>query len=311
MERPLPRPGVDEVLVKIKMAGICSTDLEIMKGYLPFEGILGHEFVGTVVQGSEKECREEGLEKLIGRRVVASINLPCYSCAACKKGLYNHCFKIKTLGMRDKDGAFAEYLIIKQENLYLVPETLDDREAVFVEPIAAAVEIAEKIHIKPTARVLILGDGKLGLITAMVLMALGLDVGIIGRHADKLKVLDGQDIRTYLPEEFEGMADILVDCSGNSSGLKMAMDMVRPEGKVVLKTTVADSQAFNLSSVAVNEISIIGSRCGPFDPALRLLKRNDLPLNRMIDSVYKLEDGVQAMERAAQQGVLKVLLDME
>ncbi|NLM97580.1 MAG: alcohol dehydrogenase catalytic domain-containing protein [Halanaerobiaceae bacterium] len=302
VERPVPEPAGDEVLIKVKMAGICNTDLEIMKGYLNFQGIIGHEFTGTVV-GADKD------DELYGRRVVGSINIPCYHCSVCQQGLYNHCLNIKCLGIRDKDGAFAEYLTLKRENLYPVPDEVNDREAVFTEPVAAAIEIIEKIHIRPTDRVLVLGDGKLGLITAMVLHSVGLEVIVVGKHREKLAVLSDMDIQTYLTGEFHERVQVVIECTGSSSGLETALDLVQPEGKIVLKTTVSGKNLINLSKAAVNELMILGSRCGPFAPALRLLKRNNMALEKMIDSVYRLEDGVKAMERASQKGVLKVLLE--
>ena len=302
VERPIPEPAEDEVLIKVNLAGICNTDLEIVKGYQNFQGIIGHEFVGTVVEANKGD-------KLYGKRVVGSINLPCYHCSNCQQGLYNHCLNIKCLGIRGKDGAFAEYLTLKRENLYPVPAEISDREAVFVEPMAAAVEIIEKIHIRPTDKVIVLGDGKLGLITAMVLQAVGLEVIVIGKHREKLAVLRDMDIQTFRPGEFRERVQVIIECTGSSSGLETALDLVQAEGNIVLKTTVAGKNHINLSKAVVNELRISGSRCGPFVPTLRLLKRNTFPLEEMIDSVYRLKDGVTAVERASQKGVLKVLLE--
>lgn len=301
MERPVPEPAEDEVLIKVNLAGICNTDLEIVKGYLDFQGIIGHEFVGTVVDTNKND-------ELYGKRVVGSINLPCYHCSTCQQGLYNHCLNIKCLGIRGKDGAFAEYLTLKKENIYPVPAEITDREAVFLEPMAAAVEIIEQIHIRPTDKVLILGDGKLGLITAMVLQSVGLEVMVIGKHREKLAVLRDMDIQTFRPGEFCERVQVVIECTGSNSGLETALDLVQAEGKIILKTTVTEKNYINLSKAAVNELKIFGSRCGPFAPALRLLKRNNFPLEEMIDSVYRLDDGVTAVERASQKGVLKVLL---
>jgi len=299
-ERPCPEPAKNEVLVKVNLAGICNTDLEIMKGYLGFEGIPGHEFVGRVVK--------DPLQEISGKRVVGSINIPCGECIICQKGLLNHCLQMRVLGIRGKDGAFAEYLTLPRENLYLLPEGITDEEAVFIEPLAAALEIPEKIHLKPTSEIVILGDGKLGLLTAQSLWAMGYKLALIGRHPEKLKLLESLDIDTYPEGEYQGLADVVIECTGNETGITQALQLVRPEGVVVVKTTINGQPAIDLSKVAVNELKLIGSRCGPFLPAIRLLKRNKLPLARMVDSIFRFDQGIEAMKRAGEKGVLKVLL---
>ncbi len=301
VEKPIPEIMKGEVLIKVKSAGVCNTDLEIVAGYQGFEGVLGHEFVGTVISDEKGEFN--------GKRVVGSINIPCYNCDTCKQGFYNHCLNIKCLGIHKKDGAFAEYITLPRQNINLVPDQISDHEAVFVEPMAAALEISEKIHIKPSDEVVVLGDGKLGLITAMTLWAMGFDIKVIGKHQDKLSILEGMGIETFILGSFEKMVQVVIDCTGSSSGLEKALELVQAEGKIVLKTTVADNYSINLSKIAVNELKIIGSRCGPFEPTLRLLQRNRLPLEQMIEKVYKLEDGIKALDHAKQKGAMKVLLD--
>lgn len=301
-ERPQPVPGEDEVLIQVKLAGICNTDLEIMDGYLGFEGIPGHEFVGRVIYDPEAE--------FTGQRVVGSINIPCYECFTCNQGLSNHCLNMRALGIRNKDGAFAEYLTLPRENIYPLPEVVTDKMAVFIEPMAAAVEIPEKVHLRPTDEVIVLGDGKLGLLTAQVFWAMGFDVKVIGKHHEKLQIVKKLGIETFLPGELNRMVDVVVECTGSQSGVETALKIVRPEGKIVMKTTTVEKPSLDLSQVAVNEIKIIGSRCGPFAPTLRLLERHKFPLEEMIDSIFPLERGLAAFTRAKEKGVLKVLLEI-
>ncbi len=284
------------------MAGICNTDMEILSGMIDFSGILGHEFVGRVVKDSKGE--------LEGKRVVGEINIPCYQCERCENNQFKHCKNIKTLGMRNKDGVFAKYLTLPRENVHIVPQEVSDREAVFVEPIAAAVEIVEQYHIKPTFEILILGDGKLGLITARTLWALGFSVKVVGHHQEKLSTLDDMNIETVFEKELSEEMDIpvIIEATGSSSGLKKAVDLVAPEGKIIYKTTTAQKLNVSLAKIAINEIKLLGSRCGPFSPALRLLKNNDLCLEKLITAVYPLGKGLKAFKRAREKSSLKILL---
>ncbi|MFP4016299.1 MAG: MDR/zinc-dependent alcohol dehydrogenase-like family protein [Halanaerobiales bacterium] len=302
-EIPVPEPEDNEVLVKTRLAGVCNTDLEILRGYQGFEGVLGHEFVGTVVEDNKGELKD--------KRVVGSINIPCNYCAICQQGLYNHCQNIRCLGIINKDGVFAEYFTLPRENIYLLPDQISDQEAVFVEPMAAAVEIIEKIHIRPTDDVVVLGDGKLGLITAMTLWSMGYDIKVVGKHSDKLNILEEMGIETVMLDKFNKRTQVVIDCTGSNSGLETAIKSVQPEGKIILKTTLADNYNINLSKIAVNELQIIGSRCGPFAPTIRLMKRNKLPLKKMIDKIFDFKDGVEALNYAAQKGVMKVLLKFD
>ena len=300
VDKACPKPKEDEVLVRIKLAGICNTDLEITEGYLNFNGVLGHEFVGEVA--------EDPHGKLEGERVVGSINIPCGECYLCQDGVENHCLNMEAIGMRGRDGAFAEYMVLPRSNVYLVPEGISDREAVFVEPLAAGMEILEQLHIKPSDEVVILGDGKLGLSIARVLKVAGKKVSLVGKHREKLDTLNKLEVNTYLLGEYKGPSDVVVECTGSSSGLSTALELVKPRGTIVLKTTTADLQDIDMSTVAVDEINIVGSRCGPFAPTLRLLQSNELHLEEMIDAVYPLEEGIDAMKKAQEKGVLKVLM---
>lgn len=270
---------------------------------LGFSGVPGHEFVGEVVEDPRNE--------LSGKRVVGEVNIPCYDCKRCNRQQFNHCSNIKALGMRGKDGAFAEYLTLPRENIHPVPETITDREAVFVEPIAAAIEIVEQYHLKLSEAVAVLGDGKLGLIIARTLKALGYSVLVIGRHKNKLARLESLEIPGYLegnlPKKIQDLP-VVVEATGSSSGLERALELVRPEGKVIFKTTIASGIEVNLSALAINEIQLLGSRCGPFIPALNLLEYNNLYLEKLITACCPLEQGVAAFERARGKDSLKVLL---
>ena len=226
----------------------------------------------------------------------------------CKMGIEKHCRNMKAIGMRDKDGAFAEYMTLARENIYPVPEGISDREAVLTEPLAAGMEIIEENHIRPTAEVVILGDGKLGHSVARVLWAAGKDPKLIGKHQHKLDRVGDLGINTYLLGEYQGVADYVIECTGSSSGLQTALDLIRPRGTIVLKTTTADLNDINMSKVAVDEIEIVGSRCGPFAPTLKMMEDNELALDRMIDEVYDFEDSLKAFEKSKESEILKVLL---
>jgi len=270
---------------------------------LGFSGVPGHEFVGEVVEDPQDE--------LTGKRVVGEVNIPCYACSRCSRLQYRHCSNIKALGMRGKDGAFAEYLTLPRENIHPVPENITDREAVFVEPLAAAIEIVEQYHLRLSETVAVLGDGKLGLIIARTLKALGYTVLVIGRHKNKLARLVSLKIPGYLEDELpKKIQDIpaVIEATGSRSGLERALELVQPEGKVIFKTTIAGRIEVDLSALAINEIQLLGSRCGPFPPALNLLENNDLYLEELITACYPLEQGTAAFERAREKNSLKILL---
>jgi alcohol dehydrogenase len=299
--QPVPPPG--EALVRVKLAGICNTDLEIVRGYMGFQGVLGHEFVGVV-----EECAEESL---VGQRVVGEINCYCGECPTCRTGAPTHCPNRTTLGIGGRDGAFADYLSLPVANLHTVPEAVSDEAAVFVEPLAAALEILEQIQVKPTDRVVVLGDGKLGLLVAQVLGLTGCDLVVGGRHEEKLTILQRQGIDARLADGLPmGKADVVVDCTGHASGFAAARGLVKPRGTLVLKSTFHGDVEVNLSMLVVDEITLVGSRCGPFTPALRLLERGLVDVKPLISATYLLDDGVAAFEQAREKGTLKVLLDL-
>ena len=297
-----------EALVRVSRSGICNTDLEIVRGYAGFEGTIGHEFVGVV-----EHCHDR--PELAGQRVVGEINAGCGVCPRCRSGDPRHCPKRTVLGIVGRDGAHAEYLTLPSQNLLVVPDGVSDEEAVFTEPLAAAYGIGEQVVIKSDTRVAVIGDGKLGLLCSMCLSLLADEVMLVGKHEKKLGLAAGSGVQTVLagdigPEQFAAF-DVVVEASGSESGFATALDLVRPRGKIVLKSTFQGEPRWAAWRVVVNEISIIGSRCGRFAPALDLLERKQVPVERLIDSEMPLADGVKAMQHAAEAGVLKVLLTMD
>jgi alcohol dehydrogenase len=298
---PQPVPAGGEALLQVKLAGICNTDLEITRGYMGFRGVLGHEFVGVV-----ERCDDP---TLVGQRVVGEINCYCGACPTCLAGNPTHCPQRTTLGIDRHDGCMADYCVLPARNLHVVPEHVSDEQAVFTEPLAAALEILEQVHIRPTDRVVVIGDGKLGLLVAQVLRLTGCDLLAVGRHDDKLAILARQGIVTCpsvdCPEE---QADIVVDCTGQAEGFLTARAMVRPRGTLVLKSTFHGQNEVNLTSLVVDEVKIVGSRCGPFAPALRLLDQRLVDVEALITSIHPLEDAVAAFGRARTKGTLKVLV---
>jgi len=299
--RPVPPPG--EALVRVRLAGICNTDLEIVRGYMGFRGVLGHEFVGTVEEAEDRS--------LIGQRVVGEINAYCGECPTCRAGRPTHCPHRTTLGIWGRDGAFAEYLTLPVRNLHTVPDAISDEEAVFTEPLAAALEILEQVHLRPTDRVVVLGDGKLGLLVAQALALMGCDLLAVGRHREKLAILARRGIPTLLEAEAEGLAaDVVVECTGRPEGFAAARRILRPRGMLVLKSTYHGGVEADLTGLVVDEITLVGSRCGPFPPALRLLQRGLVDVQPLISAVYPLDRGMEAFARAAEPGVLKVLLQV-
>ncbi len=297
---PVPPPG--EALIRTRLAGICNTDLEIKRGYMGFKGILGHEFVGEVI-------RADDAPELVGRRVVGEINAYCGHCPTCRRGDPTHCPHRTTLGIAGRDGAMADYVTLPTHLLYPLPDSLPDAWAVFTEPLAAACEITDRIAIRPTDRVIVLGDGKLGLLIAQVLHLTGCDLLAVGRHPDKLAILQQRGIRTQLADEaLEPGADVVVEATGSAAGFAAARALVRPRGTLVLKSTFHGDVSLDLSRLVVDEIKLIGSRCGPFPAALRLLTQRLVAVEPLIHAIYPLAEGLAAFERAAAPGVLKVLL---
>lgn len=300
-DRPDPVPAAGEVLVRVVQAGICETDLQLIRGYKSFRGILGHEFVGVALGGN-----------YTGQRVVAEINCSCWTCATCIAGHPGHCPHRTVVGILDHDGAFADLIAVPERNLHVVPGSVDTDVAVFTEPVAAAFQIPSQIPIARDDRVIVLGDGRLGQLCAQVLASLSDHVLVIGKHAEKLAVLDALGIEGHLLHERPAArtTDIVVDCTGSESGLTTALDLVRPRGTIVLKTTIAGPQTLSMASVVVDEITIVGSRCGPFDRALDALANGLVDVRPLISDRFDLSEGVRALQRAAEPGVLKVLLSV-
>jgi alcohol dehydrogenase len=299
--RPEPQPG--EALVRVRMAGICNTDLEITRGYMGFRGVLGHELLGVVEACDDADW--------IGRRVVGEINLACGRCEWCERGLARHCPTRTVLGIRHKDGCFAEHVTLPLANLHAVPESIPDERAVFVEPLAAAFEIAEQVDLGKHADVLVLGDGKLGLLAAMVLRRRGLEVTVAGRHARKLALARNVGAQTLAPHDVPARAfDLVVEATGAPDGLGRALAAVEPRGTVVLKSTFHGVAELATAPIVVDEITLVGSRCGPFAPAIAALKEGTIDPFPLVDGSYALADAPSALARAASPGVLKVLLDL-
>lgn len=301
-EQPIPAQG--EALIKITMAGICNTDYEITKGYMGYKGILGHEFVGIVedVNSSDKS--------LLGKRVVGEINNGCEACDMCHQGLQRHCPNRQTLGIWRKDGCFAQYLTWPIKDLLEVPSNVSDEQAVFVEPLAAGLEILEQLHIQPIQKVVILGDGKLGLTTALALNASNIDVLLVGKHQNKLDIAKKQGVSVKLLSEFaiEKKYDFVVEATGSISGFEMALNLTKPRGTLVLKSTVAASKEFNLAPIVIDEIRVQGSRCGRFAPALRLLASGKVDFSPLVSGVYDVDKSLEAFEKNKEKDTLKVLL---
>ncbi|HXK30646.1 MAG TPA: alcohol dehydrogenase catalytic domain-containing protein [Candidatus Binatia bacterium] len=287
-------------LVRVHLAGICSTDLQIFKGYMGFRGVPGHEFVGSV---------SEGPEAFRGKRVVGEINFGCGRCENCTRGLSRHCPNRSVMGILSADGAFAECVGVPAANLHLVPDKVSDEEAVFTEPLAAAFEILEQVQIDPGDQVLVLGDGKLGNLCAQVLRLTGANVTALGKHEDKLKLIKRAGVRTILLNDWKPrLFDAVVEATGSASGLELALGAVRPRGTLVLKSTIAGNHDVSLAAIVINEITIIGSRCGLFAPALEALEEKSVSVTPLIEKIYPLNDGIEAVKHAARQGARKILL---
>lgn len=299
-ERPLPRRE-GECLIRVKKVGICNTDLEITAGYMGFRGILGHEFVGIV---------EEGPPEWLDQRVVGEINVGCGDCPACAQKLARHCPHRTVLGILGRDGAMAEYLSLPPQNLLTVPETVRDEEAVFVEPLAAALEILEQLHVRPLDRVCLIGDGKLAVLIARVLAQVGVDLVAVGHHPEKLAKMPARE--RVLESEFRLARefDFVIEASGHPSGWQLALGAVRPRGTIVLKSTYAGSFDFNPAPLVIDEIAVVGSRCGSLAPALRQLAAGRIRVADLISATYSFDEALAAFEAARQSKQLKILIDM-
>ena len=299
---PLPTPSAEEALIKVRLAGICATDLELVKGYYPYTGILGHEFVGEIVQAPTAPAR-------IGQRVVGEINVTCGQCDRCLNGYAKHCQQRRVLGIRNQAGAFAEYLCLPLKNLLAVPNSLPDEVAVFTEPLAAALAIQEQVHITPSHRVLVIGAGRLGQLIAQTLKLTGCHLQVVARHEPQRQLLISQQIN-WLDESTisQPAFDIVIEATGSVSGFSLARQAIRPGGTIILKSTYRGDMTINFSSLVVDEIRLTGSRCGPLAPALRLLEQQLIMPLPLIDSYFSLQEGLRAFECASQAGVFKVLL---
>ena len=297
-----PEPNNDEALIKVRLAGICGTDLEILNGYMSYHGILGHEFIGSVVKSKNKV--------LVGKRVVGEINVGCEKCDLCMVGMQRHCPNRNVLGILNRDGAFAEYLSLPEKNLHVIPDSISDEQAVFVEPIAAAFEIKEQVSLKPDWKVAIVGDGRLAQLIVSVLKTICKDIICFGKHRSKLERLEKMKIKTRIgiSEKDRHFFDLVVEATGSSSGYQDAINLVKPRGSIILKSTIASKEKLDLTPTVVNEISIVGSRCGPFKPAIEALGNGTISVDGLIHSVYPLDKFKEAFEEARKSNVLKILL---
>lgn len=302
VRRPKPRRRPGFALIRLLCGGICNTDLELQRGYYGFRGIPGHEFAGEVVEADNP--------RLVGRRVVGEINLACGHCEWCRGGLGRHCPRRTVLGIVRHPGAFRELIDLPETNLLPVPRTVPTEQAVFTEPLAAACEILEQVKIPAGEPVAVLGDGKLGLLIAQVLQIHGARVHQFGRHRDKLRIAEAAGVKTFVADAGVPRPEyrVTVEATGSAEGLRRAVAMTRPRGTVVMKSTVHEEVAIDMAPVIVNEISLVGSRCGRFQPALRLLASGRLNVDPMIAARFPLSDAAEAFARAAEKGVLKVLL---
>ena len=301
-DHPLPRLADGDVLVRVLRAGICETDLQLIRGYMGFRGVLGHEFVG-IAESSP----------FAGRRVVGEINCSCWKCETCLAGRPTHCPHRSVIGILNHDGAFADFVAVPQRNLHVVPDSVPTDLAVFTEPLAAAFQILTQLPIRREDRVIVLGDGRLGNLCAQVLARQSDQLLVIGKHVEKLTILRQLGLETCLLEDCprERLADVVVDCTGSESGLPTALQLVRPRGTIVLKTTVAGTQTLAWAPIVIDEVTIVGSRCGPFDRALIALERGEIQVQPLISDRFELPDGLAALQRAQSKDVLKVLLDVE
>lgn len=287
-------------IIKVHLAGICSTDLQIFKGYMGFTGVPGHEFVGSVV---------EGPADLLGKRVVGEINFGCGVCDECRRDLSRHCPSRSVMGILNADGAFAEYVAVPTCNLHVVPEAISDEEAVFTEPLAAACEILTQVQFNPGDEVLVFGDGKLGNLCAQALRLTGAKITAVGKHPEKLALIKKAGVRTVALADWRPrLFDVVVEATGSASGLEMALSAVRPRGTLVLKSTIAGNHQVSLAPIVINEINVVGSRCGPFPDALEALASRRVSVTPLIDRIYGIDDGIAAVQHAATAGAKKILL---
>jgi len=303
-DHPDPRPAPGECLLKVHAAGICSTDLEILRGYMGFTGVLGHEFVGTVV---------EGPARWKGARVACEINCVCGRCDMCRTGLPTHCRKRTTIGIAGRDGCVAVLIAGPERNLHPLPDAVSDEEAVFVEPLAAAYQVIKQCPVDARMTVAVVGSGRLGLLAAQVLAGTGCRLQVVGRNPHTLEFCEKRRIQSVSVQDLipRNDHDLVVECTGVPDGMKIALGLVRPRGTIVLKSTYADTGSLNLAPAVINEVSIVGSRCGPFPEAINALARKEIEVGLMIARSYKIEKGLEALEAAADPRNVKVLLRID
>ncbi len=298
---PMPQPAAGEALVRVLCAGICSTDLELVRGYYPYSGVLGHEFVGVV---------ESGPAQLCGRRVAGEINASCGACDQCARGQPTHCLQRTVLGILQRAGCFAQYLTLPAANLHIVPDEVSTTAATFTEPLAAALEIEAQVPLPLRQRVLVVGAGRLGHLIAQTLALTGCELWVAGRAPAQLAWLAARGLNVCAAADAEPHAfDMAVECTGNAQGFALALRALRPRGTLVLKSTYAGSLTLDAAPIVVNELTVVGSRCGPFAPALQLLAAGRVLVEPLVHARYALADGMAAFAHAAQPSVLKVLLD--
>lgn len=308
---PRPTPGKGQVLLAVRTAGICSTDLAILKGYMApkgprggFRGVMGHEFAGSVAGGAKDSPR---------KRVVAEINCPCGRCQMCRRGLAKHCPNRTVLGIDGRDGVFAEYATVPAANLHELPDGISDDQAVFVEPLAAAFQILHQVEIRPSDSVVVLGDGRLGQLIARVLKGRSDRLLMVGRHEAKLNLAQKQGIETVKVEKLtpSPASDVVIDATGTAGGLDLAMRMVKPTGTIVLKSTFAGRAAMNLAPLVINEVTLVGSRCGPFPEAIAALAAGEIEVSDLITARFPLQRGLDALAAAASGENIKVIIDVQ
>jgi threonine dehydrogenase-like Zn-dependent dehydrogenase len=298
---PLPTPESGEVLVRLTKAGICNTDLEILRGYYPFQGTLGHEFVGVVEQAED--------DTLIGKRIVSDINNSCHQCDMCNRGNPHHCLNRSALGIKDRDGAFAEFLTTPASNLVMIPDHVPDDMAVFAEPLAAALEIQEQIDFSVRDEIAVIGDGKLGLLITLSLIQAGYDVTLLGHHPERAAQLGISNLKfnSSVPDK---KFSVVIEATGSPSGFSDAMKIIAPLGTLVLKSTYQAPLEFNPGPLVVNEITLVGSRCGPMDKAVARMASGEIDPTGLIEAVYPLKESLSAVDQANANGTLKILITM-
>lgn len=298
---PDPSPAAGECLVRVRLAGICSTDLQITRGYMGFQGVLGHELIGTVAAGPEEWK---------GKRVACEINCVCRKCDMCQAGLSTHCRNRTVMGIAGRDGCFADMVAVPVANLHAVPESISDEEAVFIEPLAAALQVVKQVPVEARTKAVVVGSGRLGLLVAQVLASLGCPVEVVGRNPLTLEACEKRHIRATHTDDLAPRADrdVVVECTGSPDGLALALKLARPRGTIVLKSTYAGAADLDLAPAVINEVTIVGSRCGPFGEAIDALARRRIDVRSMITRTLPIERAVEAFELASAPSSVKILL---